>query len=145
MRRLLVVLTLAAGLVGCSSSTARHTPPLATINPCAAAAGGHGAMGICQPRRERHLLFTAPAPGAITWPDRSNNDPTLRMGAIAHAGHPAIVLKVNQGTSFVDRWFVPQARAARAAGLAVGGYDFVSTYTTSEALASSSTSCRRQG
>ena len=134
LRRLgLPALIFAVLIAGCGGSTAsvpRLRGPIASTG-CPAAAAGHGSMGACAPRPT--LPKFAPPPHGITYPDRSNNDPTLNYAAVARAGHPAVYVKFNQGTGFVDRWALPQVRAARVAGMSTGGYDFVSTYSASEA------------
>lgn len=72
---------------------------------------------------------------SITFADLSNNDPTYNMAAIKRAGHPAVVLKVNQGIGFLDHTFYYMAIAAKRAGLCVGGYDFDQEYTAAETYA----------
>lgn len=142
---LAVLLVALAALSGCGSHAA-HPPlrPLATPltaaeRACPAAADGHGSMGACAPPGTFHAvppsaMLRLQASARITFPDRSNNDPTRNMAAIAGAGHPAIYLKRSQGTGFSDGWFVAQANPARARRMSVGGYDFVSTYSAAEAF-----------
>lgn len=79
------------------------------------------------------LLALTGTASATTYPDLSNNDPTYNMAAIKAHGHPAVVLKVNQGVGFLDSTFYYMATAAKHAGLCVGGYDFVQEYTAAEA------------
>jgi hypothetical protein len=79
------------------------------------------------------FAVTATASASVTYPDLSNNDPTYNMAAIKRAGHPAVVLKVNQGVGFLDSTFYYMAIAAKRVGVCVGGYDFVQEYTAAEA------------
>lgn len=143
----MIVTIVAAALIlllaGCGGPEPRHgtgaatvtvTAPVPTreIAGCPEADEGHGQMGECSPPAGPTLRSFRPGP--ITYPDRSNNDPVTSAGmrAIAAHGHPGIVLKANQGTRFVDSTFVPMARAAKAAHICVGGYDFDEIYTVSE-------------
>jgi len=138
MRRrpfLLAVLLLA----GCGHTTTRTvTQPLATAltsQTCVGAQNGHGSMGGCTPPSVglgSNLSVTLTGP--VTYPDLSNNNPVTdsQMAAIGRS-HPAVYLKVNQGTGFIDRTFMGMARSARAHGMATGGYDFVSCYCAAEA------------
>lgn len=147
---LLVVVLLAA--CGGGTTPVRSTPAPTTVNPtppapagtntCPEAAAGHGSMGACAPKAKLGLTLpgsAAPSFGASpTYPDVSNNQwvgctASWDFGAIARAGHPAIYGKTNQGTGFTDCTFPSVVAKARAAGLAPGGYDFVSTYTAAEA------------
>jgi GH25 family lysozyme M1 (1,4-beta-N-acetylmuramidase) len=57
--------------------------------------------------------------------DLSNNNPSpIDFAKVKHAGAFGVLLKVSEGRSFVDQTFEARARAARAAGLHVGGYHF---------------------
>jgi lysozyme len=57
--------------------------------------------------------------------DLSNNNPSpVVFERVKRAGVFGVLLKVTEGTGFVDQTFEPRARAARAAGLRVGGYHF---------------------
>lgn len=134
----LMFAVLFAGCGGSAASVRRLHGPIASTG-CPAAAAGNGSMGACAPTDTfkpvpPKLTLRLGAAGGITFSDRSNNDPTTNMAAIRAHGHPALYAKVVQGLGFVDGWFLPQVRSARAAGLAVGGYDFVSTYSTAEAF-----------
>lgn len=139
----LAVALLTAVLVAACGSQA-HPPKTVKLSPsvvkaCPEALHGQGTMGGCAPPEpvKPKLLLKAKASstgsGGITYPDRSNNDPTYNMAAIKRAGHPAIVLKVNQGVGFLDSTFYYAAKAAKRAGVCVGGYDFDQEYTAAEA------------
>lgn len=57
--------------------------------------------------------------------DLSNNNPSpINFAAMRKAGCYGVLLKVSEGTAFVDQTFEQRARAARGAGLRVGGYHF---------------------
>jgi len=57
--------------------------------------------------------------------DLSNNNPSpINFAAMRKAGVFGVLLKVSEGGTFVDETFAPRARAARGAGLRVGGYHF---------------------
>jgi lysozyme len=57
--------------------------------------------------------------------DLSNNNPSpIDFKAMRKAGCYGVLLKVSEGTAFVDRTFKGRADAARMAGLRVGGYHF---------------------
>jgi predicted small lipoprotein YifL len=113
--------------------------PPSVVHACPDATHGKGAMGECAPATAQvksTIVHAASVSGqGITWPDLSNNDPTYNMAAIRRHGHPAVVLKVNQGVGFLDGTFYYMAKAAQRAGLAVGGYDFDQEYTAAEAYA----------
>lgn len=137
-----VVALIAAALIVVASSPSTNTQtvtkqvsvpvPVREVAGCPEAIEGRGVMGECSPPAGPSLRSFRPGP--ITYPDRSNKDPvdTAGMRAVARHGHPAIVLKANQGTRFVDSTFVGMAKAAKALHLCVGGYDFDETYTVAE-------------
>jgi lysozyme len=57
--------------------------------------------------------------------DLSNNNPSpIDFKAMRKAGCYGVLLKVSEGTSFVDQTFRGRADAARMVGLRVGGYHF---------------------
>lgn len=57
--------------------------------------------------------------------DLSNNNPSpIEFAKVKRAGAFGVLLKVSEGTGFVDATFEVRATAARAAGLHVGGYHF---------------------
>jgi hypothetical protein len=132
---------LAAVLLAACGSKPKPKPvklPPSVTHACPDATHGKGAMGECAPATAevKTLVRAASVSGqGITWPDLSNNDPTYNMAAIKRHGHPAVVLKVNQGVGFLDSTFYYMAKAAQKAGLAVGGYDFDQEYTAAEAYA----------
>jgi GH25 family lysozyme M1 (1,4-beta-N-acetylmuramidase) len=62
----------------------------------------------------------------LTLVDLSNNNPDpIGWRAMAASGVAGVWLKVSEGIHFTDRTFASRARAARAAGLRVGGYHFM--------------------
>lgn len=66
-----------------------------------------------QIRRRVHLI------------DLSNNNASpIDFAKVRHAGVFGVLLKVSEGRTFVDPTFTARARAARNAGLRVGGYHF---------------------
>lgn len=99
---------------------------------CPKAVIGRGSMGACAPEESSAAPFASFRPGPITYPDLSNNDPCVCAATIKAHGHPLEIDKVNQGTGFIDGWFAPMARDAKAHRLAIGGYDFDQDYTTAE-------------
>ena len=56
--------------------------------------------------------------------DVSNNNGHVDFHAIKKAGAVGVYLKVTEGTSFVDPYYESNYKAAKAAGLKVGGYHF---------------------
>ena len=57
--------------------------------------------------------------------DLSNNNPSpIEFAKVKSAGVFGVLLKVSEGRSFVDPDYRARAKAARAAGLHVGGYHF---------------------
>ena len=54
----------------------------------------------------------------------NNNQGPIDFKAMRRAGVFGVLLKVTEGDSFVDQTYLDRARAARAAGLRVGGYHF---------------------
>jgi GH25 family lysozyme M1 (1,4-beta-N-acetylmuramidase) len=57
--------------------------------------------------------------------DLSNNNPSpIEFAKVKHAGVFGVLLKVSEGKTFVDPDYRARAKAARAAGLHVGGYHF---------------------
>lgn len=57
--------------------------------------------------------------------DLSNNNPSpIEFAKIRRDGVFGVLLKVTEGQSFVDPTYLDRSRAARAAGLHVGGYHF---------------------
>lgn len=122
--------------------TPEHKALKQSQQSCPSAAAGNGAMGVCAPVKIKQGLaapqskrFGAFLSHAIQYPDLSNNDPVScrGMARIKAHGHPGVILKANQGTGFIDATFIGMAKCARALGMAVGGYDFVSSYNASEA------------
>jgi Glycosyl hydrolases family 25 len=141
LRRFLF-LGLAGLLLGGCGATFRPVVVPRVAQVCPQAADGRGSMGACTPQptlllaADRTLVHGFRATAAshrITFPDLSNNDPCVCGGAIRRAGNQGLIVKVNQGTYYRDPWAAPMVRSARAAGLAVGGYDFVSEYSRAEA------------
>ena len=63
--------------------------------------------------------------------DLSNNNPSpVLFHKVKAAGAFGVLLKVSEGSGFVDQTFEARARAARGAGLHVGGYHFADTAGT---------------
>lgn len=56
--------------------------------------------------------------------DFSNNNAPPNFELLQKAGLVGVMLKVSEGTAFRDPFFQPWSRAARNAGLRVGGYHF---------------------
>jgi hypothetical protein len=146
MKRIVFVALCAAlfvGWAGCGRSPSRGSHPTtiklppSVIHACPEATQGHGAMGECAPPEppSKTATVSSARSGGITYPDRSNNNPTYNMAAVKRAGHPAVVLKVNQGVVFLDHTFYYMALAAKRAGVCVGGYDFDQEYTAAEVYA----------
>lgn len=124
---------LVVAIVGCGGNSKHHaTHPVASAS-CPQAAGGHGALGACAPQQRlglhgRHAQLAGPV-----YPDLSNNDPCYCGAAIKARGQVGLIVKANQGTGFIDSTAVAMVQSARAAGLAVGEYDFDQDYTVAEA------------
>lgn len=142
---IVLVVIVAVMLTGCgggkhashvaTSSTRQITLPAPAptgTSTCPQAAGGHGSPGACAPKT---FGLTAPgktAPHLPTFPDRSNNDPCYCGASIKAAGQVGLIVKANQGLSYIDSTAVGMVDSARAAGLAVGEYDFDQDYTVAE-------------
>lgn len=97
---------------------------------------GHGELGSCAPKKAEVVATTAFASltsSGATGPDVSNNDPLYNWQAVRAHGHPFGYLKTIQGTAFVDATAAGMARAARAAGVVPGGYDFLEVCRVSSA------------
>lgn len=73
----------------------------------------------------------------------NNNAGPINFAKIRQAGAFGVLLKVSEGTAFVDDTFYARARAARDAGLHVGGYHFARP--GSDAIAQASLFCRHLG
>lgn len=149
MKRFTLVVALVLFLAGCGGS---HKPPPTpgsvhapeqnysikkSEQECPQAADGHGTMGGCAPHR---VGLAAPksaqavgVSGGPTYVDLSNNDPCYCGSSIRAAGHAGLIVKMNQGTGFIDSTAVGMIASGRHAGLAVGGYDFDEDYSISEA------------
>lgn len=129
MRRLaLLLLPLLLALVGCGgSSLSPHPSRPATPAPpvCMVPAGGHGSMGSTLRCRVGAPLLQLTAPAGQTGLDLSNNDPSYGHWATIRRHDSFVYLKVSEGTGFVDGTAARMAREAHAAGLLVGGYDFL--------------------
>ena len=70
-------------------------------------------------------LLQLTAPAGQTGLDLSNNDPSYGHWATIRRHDSFVYLKVSEGTGFVDGTAARMAREAHAAGLLVGGYDFL--------------------
>jgi GH25 family lysozyme M1 (1,4-beta-N-acetylmuramidase) len=100
---------------------------------------GKGSLGDCTPKPTTGNGATAGGQAVAltiangvgqTGPDVSNNDPFYNWHPVKAHGHPFGYLKVNQGVRFVDSTAAGMARAARAAGVIPGGYDFLEVCRT---------------
>lgn len=126
-------------LAGCGGGTTTVTinVPTKALIPgpsCPQADGGQGFMGACMPKGTGLGVPKSSAlPGGIRYQDRSNNNPCTCGAAIKAAGFSGLIAKANQGPGFIDPFAVPQLASARAAGLAVGLYDFDWDYSIAEA------------
>lgn len=120
-------------LAGCGGGhhTKPASPPPVMHAACPQAANGHGHPGICAPRSQFGIAPTV-VPGPV-YPDRSNNDPCYCGTAIKAAGQTGLIVKANQGAGYIDPTAAGMVASARAAGLAVGEYDFDQDYTIAEA------------
>lgn len=68
--------------------------------------------------------------------DVSNNNGHVDFMAAKKAGAVGVYLKVTEGTSFVDSTYLSRRKAAKAAGLKVGGYHFAHPGNSGSAEAS---------
>jgi GH25 family lysozyme M1 (1,4-beta-N-acetylmuramidase) len=104
---------------------------------------GKGSLGDCTPEPTTSASSGTVAGTAVslvqtiasngvgqTGPDVSNNDPFYNWQPVKAHGHPFGYLKLNQGVRFEDRTAAGMARAARAAGVIPGGYDFLEVCRT---------------
>jgi len=136
MRRLITFMVPVVLLAGCG--TTHHQAPRPRTPSCVVPAG-HGSPGACAPApilaaaRAPHLGALLGARRGVQIVDLSNNDPIYDMRPLARFGIKGMWLKVNEGTGFTDQTFSPMVRSARAAGIPVGGYDFVRDYSAFEA------------
>lgn len=138
MRRFVYLLGLAVLLVlvvaACGGS-ARHRPPYKTtarprLAPNLAApncaTGDNHSLGACLPKPKVGVSPKVGA-GAIRCEDRSNNNPLFGVAnwrRVRASGITCLYVKVNESTGFIDGTAARMAADAKAAGLAVGGYDF---------------------
>lgn len=132
MKRIALLSLMVVALASCGGSQRPRTNgPHAS---CAQASAGHGAPGACAPKQQLGLTAPHPlAPSQPTYQDRSNNNPCYCGATIRAQGHAGLIVKANQGTGFIDGTAVGMVQSARAAGLAVGEYDFDQNYTVAEA------------
>lgn len=99
---------------------------------------GKGSLGECTPEPTTTASAAVVAGTAValvqtiasngvgqTGPDVSNNDPFYNWQPVKAHGHPFGYLKIIQGTRFVDSTASGMTRAARAARVIPGGYDFL--------------------
>lgn len=92
--------------------------------------GDNHSLGECLPKfANRHRALAIPVPsGTIRCVDLSNNDPIYGVGAwqiIKANGFQCAIFKVNESTGYHDPTAGRMVHDARAAGLFVGGYDFL--------------------
>lgn len=133
MLRRAAAIVAAIGLASCGGHAHKTAHKPARLTPiCPQAANGHGSLGVCAPKTKLGLTAPHLVPGPI-YPDRSNNDPCYCGAQIKAAGQVGLIVKANQGVGFVDQTAVGMVASARAAGLAVGEYDFDQDYTVGEA------------
>lgn len=133
-----VKLAALAVVIGCAVSGCGSPAPVQRAIPspgsgCPQAADHHGYMGECAPRTFKLAPGPVTTPNGVRFEDRSNNNPCVCGSAIKAAGYSGLIVKANQGSGFIDPWAVRQVQSARAAGLAVGLYDFDYDYSISEA------------
>lgn len=145
LRRLRLAALSAAilALAGCGGGTQTVTHTIKVAAParavvttppvCLLGLIGRGAMGACGPRGSKNTNPTATLGGPPRWEDLSNNDPCVCGAQLKAEGYVGLVAKANQGTGFLDSTEVPMIQSARAAGLAVGVYDFDQDYSIAEA------------
>ena len=89
-------------------------------------ASGHGYLGAtlrCHP--SLRALPPAAAVRGQTGLDLSNNNPIFGRWRTVREHDSFVYLKVSEGAGFTDGTAARMAREARAAGLLVGGYDFL--------------------
>lgn len=67
----------------------------------------------------------------ITLLDLSNNNPSPDFRAVKTGGAFGVLMKVSESTTFTDMTWPLRSRAARIAGLHVGGYHFARPHTGS--------------
>jgi hypothetical protein len=99
---------------------------------CPAATNGHGSPGICAPKNVKLKLALPTVEAGPRYQDRSNNNPCYCGALIRNEGYRGLIAKSNQG-GFIDQTAAGMIASARAAGLAVGLYDFDQNYTIAEA------------
>jgi hypothetical protein len=107
---------------------------------CPSAADHGGFLGACQV--EHQLTYLSPpaattsnlivVPAGVPFEDRSNNNPCDCGTVLKLEGFRGLIVKANQGV-WIDPSGAAMVKSVRAAGLAVGVYDFDATYTLSEA------------
>ena len=135
MKTITAALVAACLLIAGCGGTTKPVGPKQTVSAaqsCPQAADGRGHMGVCAPR----ALQVAPpvaTPRAPVFTDLSNNNPCVCGAELKAKGYVGLIAKANQGTGFIDSTAVAQIASARAAGLAVGVYDFDWEYSIAEA------------
>jgi hypothetical protein len=107
------------------------TPAGVTSTVPAPACGENGSPGSCAPKSYSLTQGGVSAAGVLL-EDRSDNNPCDCGAQIRAAGFRGLIVKLNQGSE-IDPTADAMAASARAAGLAVGGYDFDADYSVSEA------------
>lgn len=83
-------------------------------------------LGQCLPKPKQTTGATLSPSQSLLGCDLSNNDPVFGVTDWKQIASKVswCYLKVNESTGFVDSTAGPMARAAKAAGVLVGGYDF---------------------
>lgn len=139
-KRLLAVAAVCLlALAGCGggqkpSHHATQPPAAVGASACPQAAAGRGSLGVCAPKPKLGLSIPRPTTSSgPVYPDLSNNDPCDCGQTIRERGQVGLIVKANQGVGFIDWTAVPMVQSARAAGLAVGEYDFDADYSVAEA------------
>jgi glycosyl hydrolase family 25 len=113
----------------------KHYSLAAADAACPSATDNRGSLGRCAPKAQLGLTNRAAAAAPTTrYADASNNNPCDCGPAIKAAGNSGLIVKINQGTGYVDPTAKAMIASARAAGLAVGGYDFQQDYSVAEAV-----------
>ena len=127
MRRIVLLAVVAALLSACGAATQTNTaltPRSSEATVCSPELG-HASMGVSQRCKAGLPLLTLGVPPGQTGLDLSNNDPIYGEWHTVRKHDSFAYFKVSEGVSFVDSTAARMSREAKAAGLYVGGYDFM--------------------
>lgn len=121
---LLAVALVVGGLSGCGAEPAAQRPRSEDPSPSATASPtpSSGPTPSSTPSATRR-----PRPRLVRGVDASHHQGEIDWRRVRGDRIEFAYLKATEGSGFVDPRFVANARAARAAGLRVGGYHFFST------------------